>query len=409
MPDPAPLRRNRDFQLLWIGQAASALGSRASSVGYPLLVLALTGSPAKAGLVGFAATIPYLLVQLPAGVLVDRVDRRRAMLACDAGRLAALAGLAAAVAAGHAPIALIAGVALVEGCLTVVFNLAELSAVQLLVPSVQLESALAQNEARVRGAGLAGQPLGGALFGFGRAVPFAADAASYAISLVTLAAIRRPLVAPDAGSRRHPWVEMFEGLRWLWRQPFLRATTLLVAGSNGLFQAVTLAVIVVARAHGASPAVVGLVLAGFGAGGLAGAGAAAWVSARIPAGAVVIGANWVWAGLLPVVALVPSPIVIAAAGAGMAFVGPVWNVVLGSLEMRLTPAAMLGRVQAVQMTAAFGAIPLGSLAGGFLLDRLGPEEAVWTLAAGMLAVAVAATLTPSVRRPPLSATAAASP
>ena len=409
MPEPAPLRRNRDFQLLWIGQAASALGSRASAVAYPLLVLVLTGSPAQAGLVGFAATIPYLLVQLPAGVLVDRVDRRRAMIGCDIGRLMALAGLAAAVAADHAPTVFIAAVALVEGCLTVVFNLAELSAVQLLVPSVQLESALSQNEARVRGAGLVGQPLGGALFGLGRAVPFAFDAASYVVSLVTLAAIRRPLFASGAAERRHPGVEMAEGLRWLWRQPFMRATTLLVAGSNGLFQAVTLAVIVVARSNGSSPAVVGLILAGFGAGGLAGAAAAPWVSARIPAGVVVIGANWVWAGLLPVIALVPSSIAIAAAGAGMAFVGPIWNVVLGSLEMRLTPPAMLGRVQAVQMTAAFGAIPLGSLVGGLLLDRLGPDGTVWVLAAGMLVVAVLATLTPSVRRPPVSAPAAASP
>ena len=95
MPEPPSLWRNRDFQLLWIGQAASALGSRASTIAYPLLVLALTGSPADAGIVGFAATIPYLVLQLPAGVLVDRVDRRRAMLACDAGRLVILAGVAA--------------------------------------------------------------------------------------------------------------------------------------------------------------------------------------------------------------------------------------------------------------------------------------------------------------------------
>jgi predicted MFS family arabinose efflux permease len=409
VPDPAPLRRNRDFQLLWIGQAISALGSRVSTIAYPLLVLSLTGSPADAGIVGFAATIPYLLIQLPAGVLVDRIDRRRAMIVCDAGRLVVLAGLAAAVAAGHAPLVLIAAVALVEGCLTVVFNLAELSAIQLLVPSVQLEPALAQNEARVRGAGLLGQPLGGALFGLGRAVPFAADAASYAASLVTLAAIRRPLVAETVGERRHPWAEMVEGLRWLWSQPFLRSTTLIVAASNGLFQAVTLSVIVVAEAHGASPGVVGLILAGWGVGGLAGAAAAGWLGKGLPAAAVVIGANWVWAGLLPVIALAPRPIAIGTAGAGMAFVGPAWNVVLGSIEMRLTPPALLGRVQAVQMTAAFGAIPLGSLIGGFLLDRLGPEEAVWTLAACMLAIAVVATLTPSVRRPPVSAPAAASP
>jgi predicted MFS family arabinose efflux permease len=123
----------------------------------------------------------------------------------------------------------------------------------------------------------------------------------------------------------------------------------------------------------------------------------------------VIGANWVWAALLPVIALVPEPLAIGTAGAAMAFVGPAWNVVLGSIEMRLTPPTLLGRVQAVQMTAAYGAIPLGSLIGGFLLDRLGPEEAVWTLSACMLVVAVIATLTPSVRRPPATAPAAASP
>lgn len=409
MPEPRSLWRNRDFQLLWVGQAASSLGSRASTIAYPLLVLALTGSPADAGIVGFAATIPYLVLQLPAGVLVDRIDRRHAMLACDAGRLVVLAGVAAAVAAGNAPLWLLVLTAFAEGCLTVVFNLAELSAIQLLVPSDQLEPALAQNEARVRGAGLAGQPLGGVLFGLGRAVPFAADAASYGVSLVTLAAIRRPMVAVEVEERRHPWTEMVEGLRWLWRQPFLRSTTLIVAASNGLFQAVTLAVIVVAKAHGASPGVVGIILAGWGVGGLAGTAGAAWLGKRLPAAAVVIGANWVWAALLPVVALAPEPLAIGTAGAGMAFVGPAWNVVLGSIEMRLTPAALLGRVQAVQMTAAYGAIPLGSLIGGFLLDRLGPEEAVWTLAGCMLAIAIVATLTPSVRRPPVTAPAAASP
>jgi predicted MFS family arabinose efflux permease len=407
VPEAGSLWRNRDFQLLWIGQAASALGSRASTIAYPLLVLTLTGSPADAGIVGFAATIPYLVLQLPAGVLVDRVDRRRTMLACDAGRLLLLAGVAAAVATGNAPLWLLVLTALAEGCLTVVFNLAELSAIQLLVPSRQLEPALAQNEARVRGAGLAGQPLGGFLFGLGRAVPFAADAVSYGVSLVTLAGIRRSLVAAEAQARRHPFTEMVEGLRWLWRQPFLRSTTLIVAASNGLFQAVTLAVIVVAKTHGASPAVIGFILAGWGVGGLAGAAGAAWLGRRLPAAAVVIGANWVWAALLPVVAVVPEPLAIGTAGAGMAFVGPAWNVVLGSIEMRLTPAALLGRVQAVQMTAAYGAIPLGSLIGGFMLDRLGPEEAVWTLAGLMLVIAVIATLTPSVRRPPVTAPAAA--
>src|SRR4029079_5258960 len=92
--------------------------------------------------------------------------------------LVVLAGVAVAVAAGDPPLVLLIAAAAAEGCLTVIFNLAALSAVQLLVPPRQREPALAQNEARFRGAGLLGQPLGGALFGLGRAVAFGAEAVS---------------------------------------------------------------------------------------------------------------------------------------------------------------------------------------------------------------------------------------
>ena len=82
--EPSPLRRNRDFQLLWGGQAVSLLGSQTSKIAYPLLVLAMTGSPAKAGIAGFAAMLGYLLFPLPAGGLADRHDRKRIMIGCDA-------------------------------------------------------------------------------------------------------------------------------------------------------------------------------------------------------------------------------------------------------------------------------------------------------------------------------------
>jgi MFS family permease len=82
--EPVPLRRNRDFQLLWGGQAVSLLGSQTSKIAYPLLVLAMTGSPAKAGIASFAAMLGYLLFPLPAGGLADRHDRKRIMIACDA-------------------------------------------------------------------------------------------------------------------------------------------------------------------------------------------------------------------------------------------------------------------------------------------------------------------------------------
>src|SRR5947209_1322605 len=89
----APLRRNRDFALLWGGELVSELGSQASRVAFPLLVLALTGSAAKAGLVGLAAWLPLPLAALPGGMLADRCDRKRLMIASDALRALLLASI----------------------------------------------------------------------------------------------------------------------------------------------------------------------------------------------------------------------------------------------------------------------------------------------------------------------------
>jgi MFS family permease len=208
-----PLRRNRDFVLLWTGMAVSVLGSRISSTAYPLLVLALTHSPAKAGLVGFLATLPYLLFQLPAGGLVDRWNRKQTMILCDVGRFAALGSLAIALWLGHLTLAQIGIVAFGEGTLFVFFNLAETGAIRQVVPAEQLPAALAQNEARNRGAGLAGPPLGGLLFGLGRFVPFLVDALSYVVSLAALLLIRaefqfplseKPLEPPRSRARVPP-------------------------------------------------------------------------------------------------------------------------------------------------------------------------------------------------------------
>ena len=153
MPDaPVPLRRNRDFLLLWSGMAVSVVGSRISTIAYPLLVLGLTDSPARAGLVGFLATVPYLAFQLPAGGLVDRWNRKWIMIACDVGRGVALASIFLALWLDAITLAHIMGVAFVEGTLFVFYNLAQSAAVRNIVPVEQLPLALAQNEACERGA-----------------------------------------------------------------------------------------------------------------------------------------------------------------------------------------------------------------------------------------------------------------
>jgi MFS family permease len=88
-----PLLRHRDFMLLWGGEVLSELGSQTSTVAYPLLILALTGSAAKAGVVGLAKWLPLALFAVPAGVLADRLNRKRLMIACDAIRMVAAASI----------------------------------------------------------------------------------------------------------------------------------------------------------------------------------------------------------------------------------------------------------------------------------------------------------------------------
>src|SRR6185437_14063306 len=141
-------------------------------------------------------------------------------------------------------------------------------ALRQLVPPEQLGEAVARNESRLFGAMLAGPPLGGLLFGIGRAIPFVVDAASYAISAITKLLIKSEFQEARVDGRVG---DAREGLWWLWKRPFLRNCMLLFAGSNPIFTGLYLLVVVLAKQHGASPALIGLMLGIAAAGGLLGA------------------------------------------------------------------------------------------------------------------------------------------
>ena len=197
-----PLRRNRDFNLLWSGQVLSDLGTRVSGIAVPLLVLAVTHSPAKAGIAEFAAAAPILFLTLPAGALIDRWNRKRLLVVCDVIRTVAYASLFLAIAAGHVWFGHILAVVAIDGCGFVFFGVAERTAVKYVVPDAQLTAALGRNQARQYLALFAGQPVGGLLYALGRAVPFLFDAVSYAVSVVSLAFIRARLQGERTRERR---------------------------------------------------------------------------------------------------------------------------------------------------------------------------------------------------------------
>jgi MFS family permease len=394
-----PLRRNRDFQLLWAGQAISLLGSQVSKIAYPLLVLAMTGSPVKAGLAGFAAMFGYLLFPLVAGALADRLDRKRIMISCDVIRLAAVASIAAAGWAGRISYGQVLAAAFVEGSASVFFGLAQRAALPMLVHPAQRPAAVGQNEARQNAAQIAGPALGGALFGLSWSAPFGVDALSYLASLVTLPFIRTPMQAgrPAEVSVRRLRAELREGLAWTWRQPFLRYSAFFAAAVNIWLQVLTLGLIVLARHDGASSAQIGLIVGCMGVGGLAGALAAPAFQRRIPAGITITGCMWIWAVLLAGVAAVRAPLWLCPVVTAIGFVGPSWNVSVQTYRMQITPNELLGRTSSVTLQIGWGAIPLGSLLAGFLLQALAPATTVALIAAGMAVTAVAATALAPIR------------
>ncbi|MEV0260336.1 MFS transporter [Streptomyces sp. NPDC050617] len=405
--DPRPpLRRNRDYVLLWTGAGATLLGARVSGIAYPLLVLWQSGSATAAGLVGFAAMLPSLVVQLHAGALVDRFDRRRLMILCDLGCLLATASVAAAVLTGHVLLPHLMAAAFVQGSLAIFYRLAERAGVRHLVPPGQLPQALGANEARGQAAGLLGVPAGSFLYAAARWSPFSAAALAHAMSLVSLLLIRKNFQdapspgPPDAAPPRKLTKEITEGLAWTWRQPFLRTVMILISGSNLLFQGLSLVPMVIIHESGGSAADIGVITAVSGVGGMLGALSGAWWMRRANLRTLVIGCMAGWAVMMPLVAFTQRPVLIGLLFALAAHIGGVSNVAGGVYQVRITPDGLQGRVSSVMGVLGQGANSLGMLAGGAALDTFGASRTVLGISAAMAVIALLSFLLPAVARAP---------
>ncbi|HTZ42893.1 MAG TPA: MFS transporter [Jatrophihabitans sp.] len=400
---PVPLGRNRDFQLLWVSQLASVLGSRMSYVAYPLLVLSLTGSPVLAGSLATARSVPQWLLGLPAGLVADRFDRRRLMLGCDLVRMVALTCVVLGLATGFLNFGMLLVVAVVEGSATVLFAPAEVGALRHVVPASQLRAATARNESRGYGAMLGGPPLGGALYGFASVLPFLGDALSYLISFCTVALIRTPFrSAPVAASRTGSlWAGVRLGVQWMWRQRFLRASVLMVAASNLVGNAMPTLLVVLAHERGIGAAATGAVLTIGGAGGLAGSVIAGWLASRVPASRVVVGFPWVWTLLLPLLLIGHAQVwLMGAVFALMLAAAPLWNSVLATYRIVLVPDELQGRVDSACRFVSQSVTPLSPLIAGFLLEYSTVTVTVLTMVGWMLLLSILGSVLPVLRQPP---------
>ncbi len=400
---PPLLWRNRDFQLLWSGQLVSAIGGQVSLLAFPLLVLAITHSPVQAGLVGSMRGLPFAILCLPAGALVDRWDRKRVMLLCDGGRALALGSIPLALWLGRLSFLQLCLVALIEGTLFTFFSLAETACLPRVVAKEQLPAATAQNQAIDSTAWLFGPLLGGMLYDLGRAVPFLVDALSYLCSVLSLCFMRATFQEERPEVPRRIWKEIGEGLLWLWRNPLLRFLALLSWGLGTPVYGYALILITLAQGLHASPFVIGVIFAGSGVGSLAGSFLAAPLQKRVAFGWLTIWSAWIWAISWLAFALAPNPLILGGAVALSFLIVPIFNASQLSYRLLVTPDLLQGRVSSVFRLIAYGGQPLGVLLTGFLIQWIGPIWAVVVLFFPQGMMALAATLYQPLRKTPFLA------
>jgi MFS family permease len=382
------LGRNREYVALWVGQAVSNLGISISSFAYPVVVLAATGSPVEAGAVGSMLAATAFFLRLPAGVLVDRWNRRTILVACDLGRaLNAFAfGIVLATWRFYYPQVLL--VAFVEAALGVLFGPAESAALRRLVPPEQLRQAVATNQSRGAVPGVVGPPLGGALLAAGRSVPFLADGLTYLVSLACVASVRARLQEPPANRPAGPLgAELLDGLRWVWAHRFLRTLLLLSMGFGVVFSSIGLIVLVLARGGGASSTELGLMFGITAAGGVAGALAAPSLLRRLAGRVCILAFAWVATAATLSMAILHSPIGYGVAGAAAFFFAPSVNAIAFGVVAEEAPDVLQGRVTSAAIQIATLAGPVAPLAAGVLIEHVGARQL--TVACGCLLTALA--------------------
>jgi MFS family permease len=357
--DRLPATFNR---LAWSNLAAQSAEQIALSAAPIVAVLLLGSGEGQTSVLQTALTLPFVLFAIPAGLLADRISRRTLMASAEALRAAALLAILALIGLGTLTMPLLAMLGFVAVCGTVMYSVAAPALVPSLVAPRMLSSANARIELARTVAFAGGPAVGGALVGFVGAAPaFGFAAALSIVAVALLAGIHEParVAVPD----RKPIRDIAEGLRFVAGHPLLRPVfvTQLIFGAAAFM---TLAVFVpyAVRHLGLSATGVGVTLAMYGVGMVAGALGAPWVMRRLPFGVVIaLGpvSGFIASTIMALTIWLPSPVL-----AGISFVllgvGPIiWVISTTTLRQSVTPPSLLGRVSAINILS-YGARPIGT-------------------------------------------------
>ena len=408
-PGDEPLRRNRDFVTLLASQSVSAVGDSVSATAMPLLVLALTGSGLAMGIVGAVSTGADFVVGTVAGALADRGDRKRMMFLADLGR-AILTGLIPLSVALHGPtMAVIVLVAAPMAILRAFFRAGYLASMPNLVGRSRLARGNGILETAYSAAFIAGPAIAGFLVTvIGPGETLALDAVSFAISSVGLVLIRRELKAPADRTPARIVDDIREGIAFVVRHPVLRSVILLFATTSASLTPIGAAMTFrIVRDLGQSPAAFGLTLTALGVGTMLGAlfatrlGPRTNVARMLVLAVLVTGAPTIAAGLIP--SLPAIVLLTALSGAGEAAL----VVLYVSVRAANSPDALVGRIASTARAMALGLMPLGSLAGGLLIDAVGGSGTLVVIGSTSCVLALVCSQLPSLKAASLAPEATA--
>ncbi|RWX78893.1 MFS transporter [Neorhizobium lilium] len=402
----------RNYWALLSANAVSNLGDGIGTVAWPWIASLMTRDPVAIALVAVAFRLPWLLFSLPAGVITDRFDRRRLVIAMDAFRCGMLLALGLAVflttpieasVGGSPPTAslywFLLGSALVVGFAEVLRDNAAQTLMPAIVPPSRLEAANGRLwSVEVLGNSLIGPPLAGILLALALPLSFFANGAGFAASAIMIYSIRGSFTPAKVDKRQHWAVEMRDGARFLWRNTLLRDMALGLGVLNAMDFMMRAALVLYAQeVLQLSSAEFGLLLTAGAVGGIAGGLCSGIVVKQVGSGGALrltlaaiclqLAVIAVWANAAPV-------FVVLVIGE---FMGMIWNTVTVSLRQRQVPGHMLGRVNSVYRFFGWGTIPIGIAFSGIIVNAsessLGREAALgMPFAVGAVAMAVVTVL-----------------
>jgi len=349
----------------WTASVVSNLGDGINFVAMPLLALSLTDDARLLALTTLAVFVPWLVLALPIGVVVDRFDRRRLMIAANVARVVLFGIVALGAIDGWLDITMLLALLLVIGCCEVLFD----SSAQAFLPMIVEPGMLGRANgllfaAEVVAGSIAGLSIGALLFDVSVGLPFAANAVSFAFAALLIATIRTVRVQQTTDSDRDER-RLVDGLRWLWGDRLLRTLAMMFAVTNlGLMFGQGVFVKYAVDELGLTSSEFGILLAvtamGAATGGLLGHRVMAAIGLRA---AVIVPYLAFGAGNL-IIGVADSAWVVAATGFVLGAAITVWNVVTITIRQQVIPSDRFGRVNGVYRWLGAGASAVGVALGG---------------------------------------------